>query len=817
MSEEDTEQSPDNKNPVGPDADEKEPEQVSDEHGDQASSSTNRFFSRLKKRQKMSEEKQEQTSREEGHASQGDNVISHPNTEQAEQLNDVIGDLTGSSTQKILYLLKRPRILMVAILAMAGLAAAVFAVVMLLPAPSAEQSEPISRAIVADTSNPQADKSSTPTISQNIEEGKSDISWQQAREAFRTGHYKRALRTYSTLRSLLPEGPKSEYINSYMKLRIGQCLFRMGDKQGLNSIREAAANWCPSPAVRAVANMELAKMHEDRGNLMRARMRAYLAAGTASALKNHQEFVRQCDFLISRTLIKKAITYHRAEDPVPWSKVEFFDPLVELSLEELDAELVRGGEVMADASMSACIEDSSDDGALTKSSVYCLQVPLLKLFETFATRSDMEVSWSNVSPHARHRQVTLYLPKTKDLRIFEVAAGSVGLIARFTGKAVVIIDPAACESISQLREVVSKEADSVWRRVFLAHPDDSRVAEGHFALALLNEFTQQTLGATQEYELIAERYPSSRVAPSALLRCALLRSELRNYTGARSMLNSLLDRYPQCDEIGRAYSALGEAMMASDLYEKAFRTFKKLYYLEFSADSKQLACRSAGVCKFHMSEYHEAIKWLNEYIKSLGNNTPSDIAGVYMVMAKSYRAIENYAGAVKLFGAAARNSHSEQKYLAMLELAETYRKTNQPCRAVAVMEELPFEELSQQHKFRRLSLTGEIYCSMSLPLAATGLLRNGMSEINSKTHRARLGLKLARCYKQGGKLNMAYEVLTEVLASLPSGDEAHQATYNLAEVLLELGKPKQAAATLKGLLSSSGRDQYKSSGVINCV
>jgi len=717
------------------------------------------------------------------------------------EATDVLGAMEATSAKPT----RRTRLVWTAVLCVVGLAVAGVGLLVLRPAPPPAQGRTAADGIPTSEPTTRFSPLSRPSLAAS-EPARQLFSWQQAREAFRRGDYRRALAAFSQLQTqlaqTLSQGRKAGCISSYITLRIGQCLLRSGDRNGREHLERVAADWCPSPAVRAIANLELARLHEADGDWMRARTRAYLALSVAAALYEDEAFTRQCDYLIARVLTNRALAFYSPSEPVPWSHEEGCDPLVGLSQQQLGRQLLEGCDQLVDATMIARIGKPTDEPTSPGFSACCWRTPLEVFFEAFATRGKFELSWSGVSNGARHRQITLYVPDATDLRICEIAAGSVGLIARFTGKDVIIADPQACQTVGQRRELLVKETRSAWRRVLLAHSDDPRAAQGHFALALLSELDSQPLEAMAEYGLIADRYASSAVAPLSLLRCAKLLIELKNYSGAAERLNSLLDRYPHCAQVGDAYAALGQAVMASGRYDEAFKIFKKLYFLDLSASSRRFASAKAGMCMFRMARFEESIKWLNEYLNLRGNRgagDPIDIIDVYMTLARSYEQIGDASAAIKLFAATSRFAVGSTRNEAILELARVFWKGGQPGRAVAVLERVPLDQLTDQQKFTHLSLMGEIYSGIGLPEAAIRTLRNGMRVVKSPSLRSRLGLKLAECYRMSRQPQRAYEILSEVAAALPPGPEAAGATYQLAEISIQLGQPQRAAAALEGL------------------
>ena len=631
------------------------------------------------------------------------------------------------------------------------------------------------------------------------------VSWKTARAAFAKKDYAGALKQYSALWKILHGRPKHDFMSGFFQLRIGQCHQRLHqDAQANKSLIQAADDL--SPAVRAAANYELASLAEAKGRYLQARMRAYLASANSASLPDAEILTRECDFLIARVLTKKVLSFYQKNDPTSWDVRLQPDLFIKQDMETLAKTLEFGARNAAAVSITPKVTLLLRGEASRRFSVSCWRTSLEDLLGCIATKTDIELRWAEVPRAVRQRQVSMHSPGTTAIRLCEMAAGSAGLVARFTGEEVIVFDPVDYESMSHRRKTLRDEAISVWRRLFLRAPQDERIAEGHFAVAMMDECSGETVDAINGYRLTAQRFPRSKAAPLALLRNARLLMQLRDYKGAKAELGSLLNRYPDCDESAQVYAALGEAAMKIGSFAEASRIFNKLYFMNLSVSSRLTACFNAAESFLREGDYKNAITWIDRYIAMPSSPDQKDLAEAYLLRSRVCTAAGMSPQAVETLRLAiAAGLSPDRKIDALLALARAYQKVGNSAKAIAALELASTEakKPQQKQKYRILHLTAEVYRSIGLPSKAAILLSTSLDSISDPKMNAELRVELARCLRQAGQMSAAYEAFSEALPGLPAGESAYEAACDLAEVSLATGRAKQANIIAAEVLRSS--------------
>jgi tetratricopeptide (TPR) repeat protein len=378
-----------------------------------------------------------------------------------------------------------------------------------------------------------------------------------------------------------------------------------------------------------------------------------------------------------------------------------------------------------------------------------------------------------------------------------------GLVARLTGEEAIIHDPSGRTSTDELRDLVLREAVSGWRRVLLRAPDAKRQAYGHFALGLLYEHQNDHASAMTEYRLVTERYPRSKHAPQARLRGAIVRIDFRDFTGAREELIELLNRHPSFPDSDQVYLRLGQATMETGHLDEAIKTFKKLFYLELSQESRIGACLGAGTCFYRKGDHKSAAEWLARYVAlARQSDTEAGAARGSLLLARSLNALGRHQDAVAAVRKAAdAEADTDLRTELLLELARSLAAGKEYTAALAVVHRVEASDVDRPALDEAALIQSRVLRAISVPERALRLLREELRHAADARTKARMAVELARCYADAGDLDGARRIMAEALPKLEAGPEAHEATCELADFALRAGHPDQTIGLCRKLLA----------------
>ena len=632
----------------------------------------------------------------------------------------------------------------------------------------------------------------------------SAVSWQQAERDFASRKFDAAATAYSRLAELTTrETPEDQAVADFLQLRLSQCLLHSAKpERSIRSLRGVAQS--RSPILRAIACYTLATIEVATGQPMEARQHAYQAAAAAGFLADPAGLERECDFLVARSLGVKALSLGNSDVTVEWPESDWADAFAGADEAAVRRRLMEGASRLAAGALGPQVRKATDESALSRWDALSAGSGLEEVIARLCGQTRGEVRWMCDHAIAGQRPVTMNCMGVGEQRILELAAGSAGLLARFTGDETRLYDFQSLASVKEQRDLLFEEASAAWRRFFLRHSDDRRNPVGHFVVAAVAEASGDPVGAIGEYQVTVSRFPRDRMAPHALLRSARLRMQLRDFVSAHADLTNLLDNYADSSLGDQAYLSLGQALRESGATDEALRVLQKLSRMEVLPSTRAEACYGVGQCLFAKGDCTEAVQWLRQYLTvcpDLGGQAAVD---AYALLGRCEAGQGRHAESVKAFRSAmASGPVGKQRIEISLELAQAQVHHESYPAALATLNGLTDQDLSAPLRSRQLLLIGQAYRGMNLTERAIPVLERGVEALKlSPPHAAAVGRELARCYAQVGEFPAAYESLTAALGAF-RGEEAQAASCELAEVCLKLKKTTRAESLCKEVLKGT--------------
>ena len=642
--------------------------------------------------------------------------------------------------------------------------------------------------------NPTADTSATKA---------KPISWRQAEKAFHGDDYTVAAEMFGRLVINHRHKPADSLVCDYFRLRQGQSFVRLDKKvAGLTLLK--ALTRSHSPIICAVSEYEIGRAELGQNKYLVARSRAYRAIGALGTLERPIPLERDCYFLIARALTEKVRSYKSSRRFVRWPDKPGSDPFKGMNKTQLRSILIEGRGLLSPSALGPELDIRPRPRMPGRWEVSALEMKVEELLNQFGHKSGRKVKWGQVNQKVRRRFVSLHFRSVSSQMLCETAAGMTGLIGRFTLDELLVYDPAGAGSVAKQSKLITDEAVSVWRRFFYRYPKDSRIPLGHFGLAAISEWNGSKIDAVREYQILAGRFERSPVAPEALLRCAKIKIDLLNYTGARSDLLDLMDLYPNHPGIDDIYLLLGQVNEMAGQFDTAAQTFENLYHRNLSIKSRKLACLGAGRCYYSRQKYAMASKWLARYAAGFSEPNPNAYASAYFMLGKSEAAQGHWKVAKQAFyRCLLGNPGADIRIPAMLELARVNAGQENFIMALGVLEKLSSEKLSPAHVSEKVVLTSEVFRAIGLVNKARSLLRLELGAASDPQQHARLAVELARCHMAYGDNDSARTLLTQILPTIEAGRTLLDASTLLAEVCLKCNEPGQALSLGEKVLQSN--------------
>jgi len=659
------------------------------------------------------------------------------------------------------------------------------------------------------------------------------VSLKVAQDFYLQRDYDKAYAAYDRLHQSLPDGVEDELLKDFLQLKMALCIRGAQDAKNLVSepVKPGDSDKADqlfrtllrtrSPVVRMLANYYLGFSELQKKQYLKARSRAYQTIALINAVDFEKTWASllqpDCHFLVAESMTRHILSLCDADRDLPvrlWSPAVEVDPFTGLNEAQLRLLLDSGSEQLSKGLLGPQIQKIDQQETSSRWSVVCHGASIDELLARFAANAGLNITWDfsrrtglEVEKDAiRKRPASLYLPEATTQRFITVAAGHVGLLARLDQEGSInIFNPADYPSLSEHISLLTEEAVSLWRRFLSLFHGDQRVPNAHFALALLQAQRGQVTDAAAEYKLVANRYAQSSLASFALLHSSKLKTNLRDYYGARQDLKQLVEQYPESELSDRACLYLADATMKAGLWNEAGRLYSKVYHIGQSLQSQTASAFGAGKCFYEQKDYEAAVKWLNRYLEIDRDRTSGNFYTTCFLLGKSNMALGENQQACDAFEAALGGPSGQptrQEYIeAVSALVEAKMQQANFVEALAILENTRSRQFSpEEGSIKILLLKSRVLRAMGLVDEAIAALGDRAQYTLDPQIKAEISFELAKCYIVQGDLELAHRDLAEIIMLVEPGPLAHEIALELADVCLKLGRSSQAISICSQLL-----------------
>ncbi|MHC4640029.1 MAG: tetratricopeptide repeat protein [Planctomycetota bacterium] len=667
------------------------------------------------------------------------------------------------------------------------------------------------------------------------------VSLKFAQDLYLQKDYEQAYAVYDNLRQRLPDAPEEELMKDFLQLKIALCMKALSNTKGPvsdparandsdqadQSIRTLLQS--RSPVIKMMANYYMSHNELQKKHYLKAQTRAYQTIALMDIIDSDNNWIASlrpdCHFLVAESLTRHTLSLCDADKDLPprlWSGAGVIDPFTNLNEEQLRSLLSSGLEKFSKSLLSPKFQNLDRTGTSSRWSVVCQGASIDELLARFAANTGLNIAWNFAdtpdteveNAAVRKRLTSLYMPKATTQQFIKVAAGHVGLLAQLNGSEIInIFNPADYTSLSEHITLLTEEAVSLWQIFSSVFHSDKRTPNVHYALALLQTQRGRATEATAEYKLVANRYAHSSLAPHALLQSSKIKTNLRDFSGARRDLKQLVEQYPDSELSSNASMYLAEATMKAGLSYEAGKLYGKVYHMSLSLESQFTSAFGAGECFYDQKDYEESAKWLTRYINLDRDNKSKNLYLACFLLGKCNLALGKIQQACDAFEAALGGPDqmltSKEIAEAISALVEAKIQQENFIEALAILDNAPPRQFTEEESIGMLLLRTRVLRAMGLidkAIAAIGDRAQYTLDIKAK---ARTSLELAKCHMAKENLELAHKELAEILMLVEPGPLSHEIALQLADVCLKMGHNAQTISICSQLLDLGPSEKIK--------
>lgn len=650
---------------------------------------------------------------------------------------------------------------------------------------------------------------------EKLKEYKEGVSYALAQSLFNQGKYQEALNVFLKLNSKITQHDLSnEVLKDYIDFNIALCLEQLGKSEKLGNIFTKLLT-SKSPAIELLTNYHLIFIEMANHNYLEARKRAYRSLALLSPYKSYfsEDMEQNIYFVIAESLTNHVLEMSDPHYELPgrlWTKNMRIESVPVMEQEKLSKFLLIGKDSLNKALFGPNIKSKTMPDGKVIFDITSNNAPLNESLGIIANSANINLDWGNCSQDVRVEPVTMIYDGIRDFYACEIFCGYNGLIPIFSENNISIYNPSLYTDLSFHKNILITQAISVWRRYLVRYREHKRMANVHFAMAKLYELSGNLPTALAEYKLIFNRFPHHDTASYAIYESSKIKAKLGDFAGVKNDLNELITLHPDSKILDLATLSLAQTSYISENYNEAAMLFSKAFSFDTNRETKSKAAIGAGKSFFKLKSYEQAKNCINRGIALYEKQDKTDICEAYEILGKSYENTNDLENAAKSFAKAMaqRGISYRRKAKIAIEKALVELKRNEEARAIQTLETINTEQLSQETTTQLLITKSRAYRQIGLYETAITILRNKIEYMPKKELRAKLAIELATSYHENNQNEFARRELVRAIRLLPIGKEMCLANITLAQVSMELGNYDDAIDACQRVLSIKENQDY---------
>lgn len=643
---------------------------------------------------------------------------------------------------------------------------------------------------------------------QSLPQAAQSVSLKMAEALASQGELAKASEAFGQIMSNIAlGGTASEEFRDYLKLRIAACL------QQTNQIDTQAAYFTEalrsrSGLVRGLGAYYLALVHFKHGEYLQARKCAYQTLGLLKTFNEVVPDTLEADmyFLAAESLSRYALGLHPIDQELPgrlWSDSLGMIWPVDLDQAALCKALETSAQRLSEGAGGPQLLIDPHHEAGNQWSLVCLQSPAEETLIKIVSLAGMGLVWQTSDTVVRSRPVTAYLPNVAEQYVAEIIAGSAGLVWKYDGQNATLFMPDKYDDFGQHRSAIISESVAIWRRFLLRYRGEHRIPNAHYALGRMYNLDQQYATSLAEFKIIQSHFEHNPLAPYAYLEACLIRTQMKDYFGAKADLNEMLMLYPECTAADRAMLSLAQASLESNQIAAAQSLFSKVYQRNLDKTGHVQALYGLGRCAFLQNDWSVAKEQLGELLDNLEDKSDARLTDACLMLGRALIELGENQKALAVLRIPLGGTLSDMDYVKIVqEQVQAEVDQENYMEALNILESIPQSRLNQKDSCEALIWQSRILRAIDTAPTAASLVRRKMEFIVDSQLRAWLTLELAQSYYAMGDYSQARRVLNDVLAEMQDPVRICQAGLLLAKIAEKLDQPEQAEKICRTILAN---------------
>ncbi len=488
------------------------------------------------------------------------------------------------------------------------------------------------------------------------------------------------------------------------------------------------------------------------------------------------------------------------------NKSDFFEKLTEQQSLQAASSGVSG--LLATAQKPIIEKIDTNNDAQGYYTVFCHNLPLESLLVKLAVLSgyDLRFEGFNGNEELKKRPVTLNSRTAPFSELVEYACNSASFLVKFEqgtdAPVATIINPQQYQELSSHLNMLNRLANNLWTR-FLLQDNNSRHKDlAHVMLGQLYKQNKEYQRAIAEFQLVANTFPQTSMAPVALLYSAETKKAATGGPAGKDDLTRLIEQYPSSLLTSDAYLDLANISFETADYRRAIMMYQKIFLTYDNLDTKALAAYKVAQSYNLLSEHANALNWLSYYLGLANSKYNTYYPKALLETGKANLLLKRYAQANEAFVAAMKFDLPAEDYpVAVFGVIEGLIHLNDLAAALATLENINMWQLTPEQGIRAIQMKADVYHRIGLSQQAIAILADRIEYISDINLRTNIILQLCDYLMEGDNPRKARRLLAQCVTQLDDLQQIHAVNVKLAEACLMLSDYDRTIAICSELLA----------------
>ena len=431
--------------------------------------------------------------------------------------------------------------------------------------------------------------------------------------------------------------------------------------------------------------------------------------------------------------------------------------------------------------------------------LYSINANQIKLGDTLnqiALSAGIDIEYEMIEPVVLRKRVDISLKNLPLSDVLEIVTGIFGLDFVLKENKALKITILSNMGFERPQDYFQNRIVKMYRKMQIKYPDNDNIPETHFKLANYFYSLDLKLFASQEYMVVAEKFPKHPLAKESLMKMGQCFVDIQDLKKARDIYNKYIERYPHDETLENVYWAITNSWFIDGKYDIAITLYEKILEMYPMSGLTNKIRERIALSYMKTGNYSKAFD-IFIALKKREEHIDWSVENDFMIGESLYQ-MSKIADAFVVFSSIlGKDGLGENKSsLVMLRVAECLDKMDRCVEAIQAYKSWMMK--TEDQRYGMFSI-GKCLRRLDLHTQAIRILNDAMSFSGNDEQGEDIKFELAMSYYDNSQYENALELFEDILSD-ESSEKFVDSNFYGAESLFFVKDYKDAIAFYEKLV-----------------